>query len=312
VAKLNQGAIQMSDYHCIVYSQSASTYYLLYRHPLTKENALKHLGTDGYVIPTWGTSADPKPQPTRVSRSEDEAEVTVKDVDLVRIFQTWKDKQDLYVQLSLLTGEDTQEIGKTQTKRDCELNTTWNESFVLHNFSGCLKIVVMKANNFFQDVICGEAYLNLEKAKEQLSSSQSAAEHQIDLFKKGSEKTGSLRIKIRLMPKKQEKAPQVTAPYEIQREARRLQTQVEDKQSLRLLLNRPTELDKLVHRIFRKKTEGGKPGLGIEDMEDLMQTLALELGRPLNSLTSLQNLEDLFWKYNAKGLSTRELIGSFF
>jgi len=125
--------------------------------------------------------------------------VTVAEAQLVRIFDSLKPNQDVFVQLVCGYEDGTEKVvGKTEVCFRGNFHPKWNEDFLIDRDpsqgSRTLKFRVHIDHIWRNPVLCGEA----EFAVDNLWTKATAGPQRVvvPLFKRGSERTGILRISV--------------------------------------------------------------------------------------------------------------------
>ncbi|CAK0851260.1 unnamed protein product [Prorocentrum cordatum] len=133
-------------------------------------------------------------------------EVSVVEAQLVRIFDSLKLNQDVFVQLLWCSSDPAvgeRPIGRTGTCRQAELHPRWdNEVFLCDSVAASpgdtLKLRVQVDHVVRQPVLCGEAEFGLEALRGRAALG-AAGRVAVPLFKRG-ERTGVLHIGVSSAP----------------------------------------------------------------------------------------------------------------
>mmetsp|Transcript_53328 Transcript_53328/g.103118 ORF Transcript_53328/g.103118 Transcript_53328/m.103118 type:complete len:398 (+) Transcript_53328:89-1282(+) len=125
--------------------------------------------------------------------------VTVAEAQLVRIFDRLKPNQDVFVQLVCGYEDGTEKVvGKTEVCYRGNFHPKWNEDFVIDRDpsqgSRTLKFRVHIDHIWRNPVLCGEAEFAVDNLWTKAKSGPQRVV--VPLFKRGSERTGILRISV--------------------------------------------------------------------------------------------------------------------
>ncbi|CAK0835162.1 unnamed protein product [Prorocentrum cordatum] len=123
-------------------------------------------------------------------------DITVVEAELVRIFDSLKPTQDVFVQLACGLADGTEQVvGRTEVCKNGNLRPQWNERFNWDFDGSCggrtLKFTVQIGHTVRKEVLCGEAEFDLATLCNRAASGPQ--DLRIPLFKRD-EQTGRLRI----------------------------------------------------------------------------------------------------------------------
>merc|ERR1719410_2075992 len=125
--------------------------------------------------------------------------VTLAEAQLVRIFDSLKPNQDVFVQLVCGYEDGTEKVvGKTEVCYRGNFHPKWNEDFLIDRDpsqgSRTLKFRVYIDHIWRNPVLCGEAEFAVDNLWTKAKSGPQRVV--VPLFKRGSERTGILRISV--------------------------------------------------------------------------------------------------------------------
>jgi hypothetical protein len=332
VEKLNRNVVHCPEDHCVVYSISSQGYYLLYRRSLDAASALALVGLDGCMessvahhrsqaataVAASTHSLEANPQATSLvgESAQEQADITIIDGSLVRIFDMFLTTQNVYVMMHRITPDGNSTlVGKTLVCQNGNKTPKWDEKFSFKRVGNNNQLrLSMHCEKIIKDVYCGEAMINLEVFWQELARSTGPVTKTFPIFKKA-EKTGELNIRYESVGYRSQKhseakrvaadAPQ-DAPLE-RTDRKRLTGSAAPPapvtKNLRQMLNRPEELHERLRQIFYRiarvdMTSSGSFGKFLEqqDMAAVGDALSKELD--LQHAGVFGDLTTLFWRYN--------------
>lgn len=134
------------------------------------------------------------------SRRQLQLDVVIIDAQLTRIFDSFKNNQDVFVQMVCNYADGSQVVvGRTEVCRNGNLHPRWSERFLCGRDSGrggkTLVFQLHIQHNWRNPVLCGEAEFGLDNLWSRAAAG--AQKVPVPLFKKG-EQTGILNIQIAL------------------------------------------------------------------------------------------------------------------